>query len=76
MIVIIQGSKLFPHECDILVEEFLEIFNQYLVDMTEESFAILVESCISVLNDDESMLSERANNIWSQLVTYQDYNLK
>ena len=55
---------------DILIEEFLWIFKEYLDNMTDEEFDLLRNSTIKARTEKVKSLQEIGDFIWKQIVTY------
>lgn len=60
---------------DILIEEFLGIFANYMTSMSEQEFEDLKSGTVNTLEVKEVSLSQRGSNVWDKIVTTQDYDI-
>ena len=61
---------------NVLIEQFLGYFAEKLDDMTDEEFQVLKQTQSEILKIKDVTLFKRSNEIWQQIVEYQDYELK
>lgn len=73
VVLALQSPSAGPAKMYLAVEQFLQNFEQQLIDMPEEEFQRNVQALVSQVEEQDNRLRERTNRYWSAIVR-EDFN--
>lgn len=65
--VVVQGSVADPLTMDEKTEEFLQIFSDSVMNMTDEEFEAIRQSNIKILTEGDKEIEERTSFVWDEI---------